>query len=120
MSLTVQTTPFKPVIMKMETGVAVLCRVLAAGSYPTGGENLTPVLQALYRYGGNPNVLHVLAFGKAGFIYSWDRTNSKLMVFCNTAGGVNTALGEHSATTYVAGIIADEIYVLAFFGPTQG
>ena len=106
---------FKPMTLRLHNATFVLFRVTVTGNYVALGDPLD--LSPLYRYGGIQQLRHVIFFGKAGFVYQWDAVNKKFMVFVNTAGGVNTALGEHTAVAYVAGILADEIYGLAIFAP---
>jgi hypothetical protein len=48
-------------------------------------------------------------------VYSYDLANKKFMVFCNTAGGVDNPLGQHSAAAYAAGVTGDVINYIAIF-----
>ena len=63
--------------------------------------------------------LRVELTGKAGFIYTYDPgttiANGKVMVFVNTAGGADTALGQHTAAAVVAGVSGDTIRFTADF-----
>jgi hypothetical protein len=111
-------TAFKPVIQKLGTMTAVLFQVTVSGNYATGGDVLA--IDALYRYGGTSRLLGAWFWGKNGFVYMWDQATKKFMVFCNTAGGANAALGEHTAAAYAAGVASDVIYGMALFGTTQG
>jgi len=79
--------------------------VVASSNYAAGGEALG--LQALFAMRKAP--FYVVIRGMAGFIYEYDYVNDKMLVFLNTAGGANTALGEHTAAAYVAGITGDTI-----------
>lgn len=92
-----------------------------SGTYPTGGDpfDFTGFLGFMGRL---PTA--VLITGKAGFIYQWagngsaaNRTvaNQKMLVFCNTAGGANAALGEHTNIAYVAGVTGDVIVAQVWF-----
>lgn len=91
-------------------GLVVLGRITFSGTYPTGGDTLD-----LSKLAGitnrQPDI--VLITGKAGFIYQYDHTNKKVIVFCNTAGGANAALGEHTNVAYVAGITGDDVRFMA-------
>lgn len=82
-----------------------------SGTYPTGGEafSLVGTVHSL----GTP--LFFLAVGKAGFVYEYDKSANKVMVFTNSAGGVNAALTEHSAVAYVAGVTGDTIDFIALY-----
>lgn len=85
-------------------------------TYPTGGVPITGkqhlgVTEAVRacRSLGFPTELDDLviidenATGAAGsgFVYKWDRTNNKIKVYVNTAGGANDELGEHTNATFV-------------------
>ena len=63
--------------------------------------------------------LRVELTGKAGFIYNYDPgttiANGKVMVWTNTAGGANNALGQHTAAAVVAGVSGDTIRFTADF-----
>lgn len=76
--------------------------VTPSGSYATGGEVLAPTAESMHFQGRSPDFLEV--YGKAGFVFQYNHATGKLMTFCNTAGGANGALGEHTAASYVAGI----------------
>lgn len=62
---------------------------------------------------GFPPIGPVQVIGKAGFVYQFSRgttlANGLLLIFCNTAGGSNAALGEHTAASVVAGVTGDTI-----------
>ena len=57
--------------------------------------------------------LRVKLEGKSGFIYNYvpgtTIANGKVMVWANTAGGADAALGEHSTAAVVAGVSGDTI-----------
>lgn len=76
--------------------------VTPSGNYAAGGEVLAPTLESISALGKAPDFVKV--DGKAGFVFQYDHANKKLLTFCNTAGGANAALGEHTAAAYVAGI----------------
>lgn len=80
--------------------------IVASGTYPTGGDTLDFGLLVGYT-NRQPSVVQIQ--GIAGFIYQYDSVNKKMLVYCNTAGGANAALGEHTNVAYVAGILADTI-----------
>lgn len=88
-------------------GWRVFGTIVPSGTYPTLGDPFD--LKPLPRWFSNrkPDVVDIN--GVSGFIYTYDLVNEKLRVFVNTAGGANTALGEHTNATYVAGILADII-----------
>lgn len=76
--------------------------VTPSGNYVAGGEVLAPTLESIHPLGRAPDDVEVN--GKAGFVFMYDHAAKKLLAFVNTAGGVNAALGEHTAVAYVAGI----------------
>jgi len=76
--------------------------VTPSGNYATGGEVLAPTLESMHFQGKSPDFVNVR--GKAGFVFQYDDVNKKLLTYCNTAGGANGALGEHTVAAYVAGI----------------
>lgn len=86
----------------------VIFRLVASGNYAVGGEVPTPTIQSLNRFNGRP-VARCTISGRAGFVYSYNESNGKVQVWCNTAGGVNGGLGEHTAVAYVAGVTGDMI-----------
>jgi hypothetical protein len=93
-------------------GIIATGILTASGTYPTGGDDLD--LAKIIGYTNRrPDV--VIVTGKAGFVYQYDHVNKKVLVYCNTAGGANTALGEHTNVGYVAGVTGDDIRFLAFW-----
>lgn len=103
---------FKPITFRLNNAFAVLFRITPSGNYATGGDALE--LKTLAKTSPKQPKL-VLVWGIAGFMYAYDLVNKKVFVYVNTAGGVNTALGEHTAIAYVAGVTGDTIYALAIF-----
>lgn len=94
-------------------GIMVPGTLAASDSYATGGDAVDfRQLGSIYR-AKDPYL--VIAMGKAGFVYQYDYANRKMLVFCNTAGGANAALGEHTAAAYAAGVSGDTIKCLLFF-----
>lgn len=96
-------------VVKREKGGRQLNAVLTlvpSGTYPTGGDviDFAPVVGFTSRQPDKVNI-----DGKAGFIYQYDLANKKMLVYCNTAGGANAALGEHTNAGYVAGVTGDTI-----------
>lgn len=90
--------------------------IVASGSYATGGDTLS------FASLGIPASVaprDVFIHGIAGFVYSFSRgstlANSLMLVHCNTAGGANAPLGEHTAASYAAGVSGDTITFLAIF-----
>lgn len=89
-------------------GVDVLHFTLAfTGSYVIGGEVQTNPFSNVDREKREPDF--ILASGRAGFVYQYEKSSKKWLVYCNTAGAANAALGEHTAAAYVAGITGDVI-----------
>lgn len=100
-------------VVKLGNAILLEFTVTASGNYAAGGDALD--LAPLVGIPGGRQPLHVSIRGKAGFVYEYDLAAKKMMVFVNTAGGVNTALGEHTAVAYVAGITGDTIRGFALF-----
>lgn len=96
--------------------IEVFGTLTPTGSYATGGDVVDfTQLGSVYR-AKDPLIVEIT--GKAGFVYQYDVVNKKVLVFCNTAGGANAALGEHTAIAYVAGVTGDLIRVrMAFAKP---
>ena len=86
-------------------------RLTPSGSYAAGGDVVDFALIAPSRK--QPVTVNIK--GKSGFIYSYDLANKKVQVWCNTAGGSNTALGEHTAAALVAGVTGDTVEFEAYF-----
>lgn len=86
--------------------------IIASGSYPTNGDPLD--FRGIIGY-TDKDPFWVNAIGKAGFIYQYDYLNRKMFVYCNTAGGVNAPLGEHTNAAYAAGVTGDTIVFQAVF-----
>lgn len=85
--------------------------VTLSGTYPTNGEPIDLAGYMPLASARQPDKVSV--DGKAGFVYQYDPTNKKLLVYTNTAGGANAALGEHTNATYVAGVSGDTISLQA-------
>lgn len=106
---------------KLGQGLRCEVQITPSGNYATGGDALD--FRTVCGYTTSLPTFVVIR-GKAGFIYEWagngpasNRTvaNQKMLVFCNTAGGANAALGEHTAAAYVAGILADVLTAEVWF-----
>jgi hypothetical protein len=78
--------------------------VTPSGNYVAGGEVLAPTIESMNAGGKSPD--KVIVDGKAGFVFMYDYAAKKLLVFTNTAGAANAALGEHTAIAYVANVTA--------------
>jgi hypothetical protein len=91
-------------------GVLVVGRITASGSYAASGDavDFSTVVGLTNR---RPDF--VIITGIAGFIYQYDIANKKMWVRCNTAGGADNALGEHSVGAYAAGVTGDTIIFMA-------
>lgn len=83
-----------------------------SGTYPTGGESLA-ALTLLVK--STLKAIDMFVHGKAGFVYTYDEAANKVQVFTNTAGGVNAALGEHTAAAYVGGVSGDVVTFVGLF-----
>jgi hypothetical protein len=104
-----QAGPRKPGFHTIE----VFGTLVASGNYAANGDvvdftQLGSILRA-------KDPLFVDIQGKAGFIYQYDITNKKVLVYSNTAGGANAPLGEHTAAAYAAGVTGDTIRVRMVF-----
>lgn len=92
----------------------VIGTLTPSGSYAAGGDAFDFV-SGLVGVTTNKQPSIVLIEGKAGFAFSYDYANKKVLVFTNTAGGANNALGEHTAAAYAAGVTGDAIRFYAIF-----
>ena len=89
---------------KAGSGLKALVQLTFSGNYPAGGElmDISAVVGFSNREPDDVNI-----YGKGGFVYQYDAANDKVFVYCNTAGGANAPLGEHTAAAYAAGVAAD-------------
>lgn len=95
---------------------AQIFTVVASGSYTTGGDVLDLTVIGV----PSANVpKFVRIAGIAGFVYQYvvgaTAALGKMFVYCNTAGGANAAMGEHTAAGYVAGVSGDTITGLCYY-----
>jgi hypothetical protein len=97
-------------------GGLVKGQLTASGSYATGGDTFDTTV--LLQPGIARVPFDVLFKSRDGYVYSFvpnaNPALCKVKVLCNTAGGANAALGEHTAAAYNAAVIADEITFTAF------
>ena len=93
-------------------GIQATGVITPSGTYPTGGDDLD-LAKVVGFTNRRPDL--VLITGKAGFVYQYDHANKKMFVYCNTAGGANAALGEHTNAGYVAGVTGDDIRFFAIW-----
>lgn len=81
-----------------------------SGTYTTGGDTFS-LAHGKLPFSKPP--LFLRAVGIAGFVYQFVKgstlVNGLMKIFCNTAGGSNAALGEHTAASVVAGVTGDTI-----------
>lgn len=91
--------------------------ITLTGDYVAGGvpTDLLAASGPPRTHGAKQPIEPVRAEGSAGFIYRYVVSTKKLMVFTNSAGGVNGAMTEHSAVALVAGVTGDTIYFEAWF-----
>lgn len=95
--------------------------IVPSGTYPgSGGETLNLSLSSAQGLiVGKALPLFVNIWGQAGFVYQYTFgttiSNGKFTVYCNTAGGSNAALGEHTNAAYAAGVSGDTIKFRATF-----
>lgn len=94
-------------------GFIIKGTVVFSANYAAGGEALDLRSVGLLNNGVDPDFVDVN--GIAGFVYSYNVATRKLMIFCNTAGGANSALGEHIAAAVVAGVTGDTITLTAIY-----
>jgi hypothetical protein len=93
-------------------GIIISGTLTASGSYAASGDALDfSTVSGIT----NRRPVFVLITGIAGFIYQYDIANKKMWVRCNTAGGADNALGEHSVGAYAAGVTGDTITFLAIW-----
>lgn len=91
---------------KSGNGIDAQVQLTFSGTYPTGGEAVS--FEAAVGITNRPPS-NVMVAGKAGFLYQYDSLNKKVLVLCNTAGGANLRMDEHTAATYVAGVSGDVV-----------
>lgn len=93
-------------------GLIVTGKLALSGTYPGSGDavDFSKIAGLTNR---QPDL--VLVAGSAGFVYQYDYANKKLWTYCNTAGGANNALGDHTNAGYVAGVTGDDIRFLALW-----
>lgn len=98
-----------PYVISDQNSFTAYFLVVPSGTYPTGGDAAD--------FGGligytDKQPIDVDIRGKAGFVYQYDYQNKKMFVYCNTAGGANAPLGEHTNIAYVAGVTGDVIIAM--------
>lgn len=84
--------------------LVALCQLTLSGDYPTGGDTVdfkTPVGFT------NRNPDMAIIQGIAGFIYEWDKANSKLLVRGGAAA--SNALTQFTSGAYSAALTGDTI-----------
>ena len=102
----------KPRKLRGNNFLLVLFRVTPSGNYSTGGDPLELSSLAITSK-KQPTVVRIN--GIAGFVYPYDLANKKMKILCNTAGGANAALGEHTAAAVDAAVLADTIEGYAIY-----
>jgi hypothetical protein len=104
---------------RSKTSAVYFCKftLVASGNYATNGDTVDFAPKAGFT---NRQPDYVDINGIAGFIYTYDRANKKVLVFGPVTAGANTALGQVSAGAYPAGITGDTIDVLAIWFATPG
>ena len=112
-------TKTKQVVLK--DLIRVFGTLVFSNNYAAGGEILDLTNKDLSGI-RNPPIFGTIR-GRAGFVYSLvpgtTLANGKVMIHCNTAGGANAALGEHTAAAVVAGVTGDTINIELTFDRAQ-
>lgn len=94
----------------------IIGTIAASGSYVAGGDTLDFAVRGVQ---ARVPPKYVEIHGQAGFIYRFlpgtGISNGKVQVRCNTAGGANAPLDEHTAAAYAAGVTGDVIRFQAIF-----
>lgn len=106
-------TATKDVVLRGNNFILGLATLVFTGSYAALGDPLD--FGAVFGMLTTKQPKRALIHGKAGFIYTYDLVNKKVMVFCNTAGGANLPLVEHTAIAYVAGVTGDVVEAWVLF-----
>jgi hypothetical protein len=96
--------------IKSDLELVVRGTMVFSGTYPTGGEPISLAGLGIKTNKLTPKVMEIVPQVPAGFILSYDYTNAKCFVHCNTAGGANAGLGEHTNATYVAGVVSPAVH----------
>ena len=91
--LTVTRLTALPDVQVLGTVRFVIVEVDFDGSYPTGGEALTAATLGL------TEVVHVIPTAKAGFVFEYDYTNSKLLAYWVDTTVDGAAMAEVADTT---------------------
>ena len=93
--------------------IEIFGTIVASGNYAAGGDTLDLTQLGSILRAKDP--LFVEIQGISGFVYQYNPTTKKVLVYCNTAGGANAPLGEHTAAAYAAGVTGDTIRMRAVF-----
>lgn len=93
--------------------VEVFGTLAASGNYAAGGDSVDFTQLGSILRARDP--LFVDIQGISGFVYQYNRSTKKVLVYCNTAGAANAPLGEHTAAAYAAGVTGDTIRVRMIF-----
>lgn len=104
-----QNGPRRPGLRTIE----IFGTIVASGNYATGGDTVDFTQLGSIIRAKDP--LFVEIQGIAGFVYQYNPVTKKVLVYCNTAGGANAPLGEHTAAAYAAGVSGDTIRIRAIF-----
>lgn len=86
-----------------------------SGSYATGGDACDIAALFPEAQGLQPVAVIPVPNPVAGWCLTWDKANKKMLVYVNTAGGADTALGQHTAAALNASLTGATIYFIAIF-----
>lgn len=99
--------------------IHVVGSLVFSGAYVTGGTAFDPVSAPVVTAGSavktSKQPTFVQICGIAGFVYSYNPSSKKVMVYTNTTGAADNALGEHTSTTVSTLVSGDTIRFYAVY-----
>lgn len=91
--------------IKFDNGYDIVVLLTFSGSYPASGE---PLDFGLLSGITNRQPKYVEVQGNtAAVVFTYDKTLKTIRIWCNSAGGANGVLTEHTAAAYIASVTAD-------------
>lgn len=98
--------------LALPRGILATFTLVFTANYPATGEPLN-FQTAGVKTSKTPK--RVFCSGIAGYVYQWDRALQRMKVKCNTAGGADLGLAEHSTGAYNAAVTGDTVEGFAIF-----
>lgn len=90
---------------KFSNGLDIFVGLTFSGSYPANGEPLdfATLSQITNR---QPSRVEILA-NTAAVVFTYDKVLKTIRIWCNSAGGANGVLTEHTTAGYIASVTGD-------------